>query len=137
MDAEYERMRDFLILHYHVNDRIGEPLWDYTRRMAIPDSLAHRLDLFRARGYIPYYKTGLFAKDSWLSVLLGQGVMPRASDPLTGERHFQTVEARMRDLRTRIVGGWRPCQGAPGMCRQGLPGAPRRRRGARGWLTPY
>jgi tryptophan halogenase len=103
MDLEYERVRDFLILHYHLNGRQGEALWDYTRHMSIPDSLAARIELFGARGYVPYYRDGLFSKDSWLSVFFGQGLSPRAADPLAYAIGQGDLEARMGDLRGRIA----------------------------------
>ncbi|HVI05142.1 MAG TPA: tryptophan halogenase family protein, partial [Sphingomicrobium sp.] len=70
----YERIRDFLILHYFANRRAGEPLWDYLRAMSVPDSLTHKIALFKARATAPEYQFGLFSRDSWLSVLLGQGL---------------------------------------------------------------
>src|SRR6202011_1989546 len=79
---QYERVRDFLVLHYIANRRVGEPLWDYVRSMSLPDSLAHKLQLFRSRAALPNYQYGLFARDSWLSVLIGQGIMPQGYDRL-------------------------------------------------------
>jgi tryptophan halogenase len=46
-EIHYDRTRDFLVLHYTANDRVGEPLWDHVRHMALPDSLAHKMALFR------------------------------------------------------------------------------------------
>jgi tryptophan halogenase len=31
---------------------------------------------------LPYYEEETFSRDSWLAVLLGQGVRPRRTDPL-------------------------------------------------------
>src|SRR6478609_1806891 len=42
-DREIESIRDFVILHYHANQRVGEPFWDMVRTMALPDSLKHRI----------------------------------------------------------------------------------------------
>jgi tryptophan halogenase len=81
MLLEYERIRDFLILHYHATEREDTPFWNYCRTMSIPDSLADRLELFRARGLVPQYREGMFMDASWLAVLLGQRVMPRRHDP--------------------------------------------------------
>ena len=101
-DIQYERVRDFLILHYFANQRHGEALWDHVRTMPIPDSLAHKISLFEARGHVPYYKDGLFSRDSWLSVLIGQGLTPRAYDRLADCVSLQDLESRMRDLHQRI-----------------------------------
>jgi tryptophan halogenase len=101
-EMQYERIRDFLVLHYIANRRIGEPLWDYVRSMPLPDSLAHKLALFRARASVPNYQYGLFARDSWLSVLIGQGIMPEGYDRLADAFPIDTLEERLAELRGRI-----------------------------------
>jgi tryptophan halogenase len=101
-DIQYGRVRDFLILHYHQNRREGEPLWDHLRHMPVPDSLTHKLRLFESRGHVPFYKDGLFSRDSWLAVLFGQGVTPRGYDPLADAVKLDELAARMRALRERI-----------------------------------
>jgi tryptophan halogenase len=102
---QYERVRDFLVLHYTANRREGEPFWDYLRHMPIPDSLAHKLELFRARATAPNYQYGLFARDSWLSVLVGQGVMPERYDRLADTFDLDMVSARLEDFAGRIASG--------------------------------
>ncbi|WP_139809969.1 tryptophan 7-halogenase [Sphingomonas azotifigens] len=79
--AEARRVRDFVLLHY-VTARRDEPFWRDMAEMPLPDSLAHTLRLFRARGRLPFYEEETFDRDSWLAVLLGQGVLPRHLDPL-------------------------------------------------------
>jgi len=102
---QYERVRDFLILHYIANRREGEPLWDYLRHMPFPDSLAHKLALFRARGTAPNYQYGLFARDSWLSVMIGQGIMPHGHDRLADGFDLDMVAAKLDDFAGRIESG--------------------------------
>ena len=80
VDLEYDRIRDFLILHYHATTRDDAPFWNYVRTMPIPDSLAAKLDLFRAHGRVVKYRQGVFLEPSWLAVYLGQGVVPAAYD---------------------------------------------------------
>jgi len=80
IEMEYDRVRDFLILHYHATERDDSPLWNYCRTMRIPDSLAHRMELFRTRASVVTYKDGLFLEPSWLALFLGQRVMPRGYD---------------------------------------------------------
>ncbi|WP_303826955.1 tryptophan halogenase family protein [Asticcacaulis taihuensis] len=79
---EYEYIRDFLVLHYHANER-DEPFWRDCRTMAIPDSLAHKMDYFRQHGRLLVEEGDLFREDSWVQVLIGQGIMPKAASPLT------------------------------------------------------
>jgi tryptophan halogenase len=82
---EYERIRDFLILHYHAQQR-QEPLWRYTRAMRIPDSLQHKIDHFRSGGRILFDPSELFQKNNWLAVLVGQEVWPESYHPLVDLR---------------------------------------------------
>jgi tryptophan halogenase len=81
-DFEYERIRDFIILHYKATERDDTPFWRYCRDMEIPDTLQRKIDLFRANGRIFREDEELFAEESWIQVFLGQGVIPRAWDPL-------------------------------------------------------
>ena len=101
-DALYERIRDFLILHYTANRRIGEPLWDHVRDYELPDSLRHKLRLFDARGHVPYFKDGFFSRDSWLAVLFGQGLTPRAHDRLADCLSPELLDAKLRELHGRV-----------------------------------
>ena len=71
---EFEDVRDFIIAHYNVTRRSGEDFWDYVRTMDVPDSLKERYELFASSGR--FFKRGaaeLFAEESWVQVLLGQG----------------------------------------------------------------
>jgi tryptophan halogenase len=80
IDLEYDRIRDFLILHYHATERSDSPFWDYVRTMEIPETLAEKLDLFRRRGRVVKYREGVFLEASWIAVYLGQRVDPRGHD---------------------------------------------------------
>lgn len=81
-DFEVERIRDFLILHYHATTRDDTPFWDYCRTMEIPDSLRRKMDLYRAHGRIVRDSNELFAEVGWLQVFHGQGLKPRSHHPL-------------------------------------------------------
>jgi tryptophan 7-halogenase len=101
-EMQYERIRDFLILHYTANGRVGEPLWDYTRAMRLPDSLVHKLQLFRSRAALPSHQYGLFARDSWLAVLVGQGIVAAGHDRLADAFPLSALEERLNEFRNRI-----------------------------------
>ncbi len=102
IDMEYDRVRDFLILHYHATERDDTPLWNYTRTMAIPDSLAHKMELFRRRGRVVTYKDGLFLEPSWLAVYFGQRVVPRAHDPLADALPAEDLDARLKNVSEQV-----------------------------------
>ena len=78
---ENERIRDFLIVHYHCTGRQGA-FWQFCRDMKLPDSLAERLELFRGYGRIVRDERELFPAQSWLYLLTGQAVIPKAYDPI-------------------------------------------------------
>ncbi|MEW5249511.1 tryptophan halogenase family protein [Microbulbifer discodermiae] len=80
---EMEYIRDFIVLHYHVTERSDSKFWRYCRSMPIPDSLAHRLEMFRDSGSLFKYEADLFGVASWVQVMLGQGLMPARHHPIT------------------------------------------------------
>ncbi len=104
-EIHYDRVRDFLVLHYRANSRQSQPLWDHVRTMALPDSLLHKLALFREGAAAPDYKLGLFSRDSWLSVFEGQGVMPEGYARLADRLPLPDLQARLSALRGRIRDG--------------------------------
>jgi tryptophan halogenase len=101
--AEYDYIRDFIILHYHANQRVGEPFWDACRNMSIPDSLRHRIELFRESAGIFCATDDLFQLTSWLQVLWGQGVRPRESHPFVEAVAPHDRQGYLRDLRGLIA----------------------------------
>ena len=80
VDLEYDRIRDFLILHYHATTRNDSPFWDHVRTMTIPDSLQEKMELWREAGRVSKYSHGLFFEPSWIAVYVGQGLLPRHWD---------------------------------------------------------
>ena len=99
---EYDKIRDFVILHYKATRRDDGALWQYTRNMAIPDSLAYRIDLFRSSGRIAFQDRELFVEPNWLSVFIGQGIWPRRYDPLADVMSLDSVKNQMLRLRGLI-----------------------------------
>ncbi|MDE3073003.1 MAG: tryptophan 7-halogenase [Pseudomonadota bacterium] len=94
---EFERIRDFLILHYHATQRDDTPFWNYCRTMPIPEQLADNIRLFRDSGRFFRHAEEMFAATSWVQVMIGQGIMPRAYHPLVDQMPD-------RDLRQFVAG---------------------------------
>lgn len=90
---EIERIRDFVCMHYHYNQRDDSPFWKECREMQIPESLRERVELFRQGGHA-YSKDGeLFTVDSWISVMMGQDIEPATY------HHFAKLDDRsLRDF---------------------------------------
>lgn len=99
MTAQYEAIRDFIILHYHATNRTDTEFWRYVKSMPIPDSLAHKIALFREKGRIIRYDDELFDVPSWLAVMMGQGIVPRGYDAVVDSMD----EARVLDAMRKIV----------------------------------
>lgn len=79
---EYERVRDFVILHYWATERDDSEFWNHCRMMELPDSLAERIELWTGKGRVFRSQADLFTEDSWIAVLLGQRKLPGSHDPL-------------------------------------------------------
>ena len=75
-NSEIEHIRDFIILHYHVTNRRDSQFWRDCASMQVPASLRHRIELFRETGRVFRIPNELFAENSWIQVMLGQGIMP-------------------------------------------------------------
>ena len=99
---EYERIRDFLILHYHAVQR-DEPLWRQTAGMPIPDALQYKIEQFRCCGRLVAESMELFQNANWLAVLVGQEVWPQRYHPLTDMRSQVDAAARLRGMRQLIA----------------------------------
>ncbi|WP_121118683.1 tryptophan halogenase family protein [Croceibacterium ferulae] len=107
VDGEYDRVRDFLILHYHATQRDDSPFWNHLRTMEVPDSLAEKLELWRGAGRVAQYEHGLFREPSWIAVYLGQNILPRRCDPraaaIPAERITGAMAALDRDISARVA----------------------------------
>lgn len=101
--AEYERIRDFLVLHYHATDRDDSEFWNYCRTMPIPDSLSHKIENFRRHGLILSTADELFANPSWIAVYLGQGIVPERPPVLSELRDGVPVAERLGQVRSAIL----------------------------------
>ncbi len=99
MAREMENIRDFIIFHYHANQRLGEPLWDYLRHMDIPDSLREKIALFKRRGLANFPDQTVFQEANWLAVMLGQGIDPEGYDPLAESVDFNLLCSNLERFR--------------------------------------
>lgn len=104
IDMEYDRIRDFLILHYHATTRDDAPFWDHVRTMTVPDTLAGKLELWRGAGRVELYSEGLFYDASWIAVYLGQGVVPERHDPRAAIPDAERMRGAMDALKAAIAG---------------------------------
>lgn len=102
-DFEYERTRDFIILHYKATKRDDTPFWRYCRDMDVPATLQRKIDLFRSNGRIFREDDELFAEVSWIQVLIGQGIIPQGYDPLADIKSNVQVAQYLSNIETVIA----------------------------------
>ncbi|ESQ86495.1 tryptophan halogenase family protein [Asticcacaulis benevestitus] len=103
---EYEAVRDFIILHYCATERSDSSFWRERGAMVIPERLKARMSLFCSTGRIFRYQDELFTDDSWLAVMLGQGVTPKSYDPLVDKIPLPEIAknvARLRQITAQVV----------------------------------
>lgn len=100
---EYDFIRDFIILHYKVTNREDTLFWRYVKTMSVPDTLASKIELFKARGRLLISNDDLFTNPSWESVMEGQGLIPRHYDPMVDSLGAEEMEAHMEKARLDLV----------------------------------
>ncbi|ESQ77458.1 tryptophan halogenase family protein [Asticcacaulis sp. AC402] len=118
VSASFERVRDYQMCHYLLNQRFGQPLWDHCRQIEVPELLRYKLELFFARGSLALYDDETFEEDDWIAMLLGHGLIPQAYDPLVDQtdeaeaiRQFQSMLGFIR----ATVGPMKPMETHLGM----------------------
>jgi tryptophan halogenase len=99
---ELETIRDFIILHYSLTQRNDSAFWEHYRNMEIPDSLVHRMAMFRENGYAWPDDVSLFRVDSWVQVMMGQGLMPKQHHGAGRVLPVDGLKQQMMSLRNMI-----------------------------------
>lgn len=99
---EYERIRDFIILHYKATRRDDSAFWRHCRDMAIPDTLQHKMNLYQSSGRVYRHADELFSEASWVQVMNGQGIRPRGYNPLVDLRPESEIRSYLADIETVI-----------------------------------
>ena len=104
MDLYFERVRDFLLLHYVATERDDSPMWTYFRNMTLPDSLKEKIEAWTSRGHIIKYEFGAFLPPSWVAVMVGQRLVPaqydRRVDLMSKAELLSTLSAMKHEVRS-------------------------------------
>ena len=103
LQREAHHIRDFIVLHYHVTERDDTEFWNYCRNMSIPDSLAHRLALFRESGRVFKPQDDVFAENSWIQVMMGQGMTPEQYHPIVDMMDDGELRSFLRDIEDNVT----------------------------------
>lgn len=102
MEFEFTRIRDFIILHYHLNKRTDAPFWSACRNMDVPLALQRRIALYARHGRIFREAQELFTEAGWLQVMHGQGLHPAAPHPLVGTLSPEERQAFLHEV-ARVI----------------------------------
>jgi tryptophan halogenase len=101
-DFEWERIRDFIVLHYCATERDDSDFWRYCRTMELPDTLQRKIDLWKSNGRVFREDEELFSEESWIQVFIGQGMIPRSYDPLVAIKSDAQIEQFLGNIAATI-----------------------------------
>jgi tryptophan halogenase len=102
--SETNYIRDFIILHYKVTNRQDTEFWRYCKNMEVPESLQRRIDLFTQSGRIFREDVDLFLENSWVQVMMGQGIIPEQYHPIADLMSKEEQKAFLTGIRASVDG---------------------------------
>jgi tryptophan 7-halogenase len=100
---ELENARDFAILHYKANDRVGEPFWDACRAMDVPDRLAHKIALFESTGRLALHDEESFEASDWIALFDALGVRPQYYDAMADAVDRARIDQYLQQIRQAML----------------------------------
>lgn len=101
-NAELESIRDFLIAHYKLNQRQDSKFWQERAALDVPDSLQHRIDLYKNSAIAYQDGADLFRVDSWNQVMRGQGLESKGYHHMGRIVGEGQLEKALADLKGQI-----------------------------------
>ena len=104
MIADFEEVRDFIVLHYSATARDDTPFWQHCRNLPLPDTLRERIELFKAHGAMREGVDELFRASSWQSVFEGMGIRPASPNPRVENLDYAQIEQTLRNAKAAIAG---------------------------------
>lgn len=102
MTVETETIRDFIVLHYHLQERDDHEFWRYLREMKVSDRLQQIMNMFHSNGTIVEEQDDLFAENSWVQVMMGQGMIPKQYHPIVDMMSDRDLNMFMRQQETVV-----------------------------------
>lgn len=104
MIADFEEVRDFIVLHYSTTQRDDTPFWQHCRNLPLPDTLRERIELFKAHGSMREGVDELFRASSWQSVFEGMGIRPASPNPRVENLDYAQIEQTLKNAKAAIAG---------------------------------
>jgi tryptophan 7-halogenase len=104
MIADFEEVRDFIVLHYSTTQRDDTPFWQHCKNLPLPDTLRERIELFKAHGSMREGVDELFRASSWQSVFEGMGIRPASPNPRVENLDYAQIEQTLKNAKAAIAG---------------------------------
>lgn len=103
---EYERVRDFVLLHYALNGRSDSAFWRDYRAMfhngRLPETLLRKINLFLASGYLLRYRWEMFQPASWMAIFAGFDRLPATWNPAADALDEKKLLEGLQEMRDSI-----------------------------------
>jgi len=103
MDLYFERVRDFLLLHYVATERDDSEMWKYFTNMTLPDSLQYKIEAWLKRGQIIKYEIGAFLPPSWVAVMIGQNLLPSNYDRRVDKMPIGDLKLAAKNMKGNVL----------------------------------
>ena len=100
---EWERIRDFIMLHYKANQRTDSEFWQYCRAMNIPDTLTQKINAYQENGELLHFPWEIFHPDSWLAIYSGFNFYPETYDKNVDRMNSEYLQQSLTAMRKSIV----------------------------------
>ncbi|MDO3383601.1 tryptophan halogenase family protein [Gilvimarinus algae] len=100
---EYERVRDFIILHYKLNQRDDSDFWRYCRDMPVPQTLADKLAAYQGRGELVRYPIEIFGPPSWMAIYSGFDCLPETYDHRVKQMDAAYLQQALQGMRESVA----------------------------------
>jgi tryptophan 7-halogenase len=100
---ELENAGDFAILHYKANGRVGEPFWDACSAMAVPDRLAHKIELYTSTGRLALHDEESFEASDWIALFDALDVKPNHYDIMADAIEQPRIADYLQQVRTAML----------------------------------
>ena len=97
--TEYELIRDFIIMHYYLNERDDSQFWRDMRNIDLPERLTRKIELFRSNGILVQDHLDVFLEPSWLQVMLGQGIVPQDYHPIADSLSDEQLQEKLANMK--------------------------------------
>lgn len=102
-NLELDRAVDFLTLHYKLTQRQDTEFWRHCQNMPIPDSLAHKIEVFKSQGQVIMYDQESFEQASWLSMYNGFNVTPKRYDMRANSISADVIMKNLQQMKSSMT----------------------------------